>query len=428
MTPQPVISVGIISGDTIEFGFGGRDFAAGYEAGKIRFGDSLSDFLFFSPEQTGGSFILHNVVIGVGFHWEKKEDQRFKGALKIIVEGERLTAVNFIGVEDYLASVISSEMKPTASLEFLKAHAVISRSWVLSQLDKSKPKPIKPVNKPDSSEKIVWWDHEDHINFDFCADDHCQRYQGIAKVTSDTARKAVEETSGEVLEYDGRICDARFSKCCGGSFEEFEYCWGDVSFPYLSAGLDKAAEAGDFAACGIDLTKEDNAVRWIDSSPDSFCNTKDRKILGQVLNDFDLDTKDFFRWKVEYSREELSELVRKRSGVDYGDIVDLQPVARGKSGRIWKLKIIGTKVTKTIGKELEIRRTLSESHLYSSAFYVERTGVKGSLPEGFVLHGAGWGHGVGLCQIGAAVMGAKGYSYDRILKHYYKGAEIQKRY
>ncbi|MCI2083107.1 MAG: SpoIID/LytB domain-containing protein [Bacteroidales bacterium] len=425
---QPVISVGIVSGKKLVFSFKGTDYEAVFENGRIRFGESLLDFLFFSPEQTGGSFILKDVVIGVNFHWERKEDQRFKGALKIIVEEEKLTAINFINVEDYLVSVISSEMSPTASLEFLKAHAVISRSWVLSQLDKTKPEPVRPLDSPDSDERIVWWDHDDHVNFDVCADDHCQRYEGLMKVTSETARKAVEETSGEVLVYGGSVCDARFSKCCGGALEEFKYCWGDVDYPYLSKGLDRASGEGDFCSAGVDLREEENAVKWIDSKPESFCKTSNRKILGQVLNDYDQETADFYRWKVEYSQKELAALIREKSGVDYGDIIDLIPLARGTSGRIWKLRIVGSKATKVIGKELEIRRTLSKSHLYSSAFYVEKIRGGSDVPAGFVLHGAGWGHGVGLCQIGAAVMGAEGYAYDHILKHYYRGAEIEKRY
>ena len=345
------------------------------------------------------------------------------------MENGKLTGINVIHVEDYLTSVISSEMSATASLELLKAHAVISRSWLLVQIQKNKE--IAEAQTDYSAftqtdeELIRWYDREDHTHFDVCADDHCQRYQGITRASTDIVRQAIAATRGQVLTSEGKICDARFSKCCGGAFEEFQYCWEDIKYPYLAKQRDYRVDSEKLP----DLTQEAEAERWIRTSPEAFCNTTDKKILSQVLNSYDQETTDFYRWKVEYTQDELSALILKRSGIDYGQIIDLIPIARGTSGRLWKLKIVGTKKTLTIGKELEIRRTLSPSHLYSSAFVVDRTEVsEEGVPGRFILTGAGWGHGVGLCQIGAAVMGEQGYEYDAILLHYYIGASIDKLY
>jgi SpoIID/LytB domain protein len=319
-------------------------------------------------------------------------------------------------------------MSATSSKQLLKAHAVISRSWTLAQIVKNKE--ITASSQEYSActeteeELIKWYDREDHTNFDVCADDHCQRYQGLTRASTQAVREVIEETWGEVLTYDGKICDARFSKCCGGVFEEFPYCWEDKDMPYLRKQLDNKS--------GVpipDLTIEENAREWIYSSPEAFCNTTDRRILSQVLNTYDQETLNFFRWKEKYSQKELSDLIKSRSGVDYGEILDLIPIARGTSGRLWKLKIVGSKRSRTIGKELEIRRTLSPSHLYSSAFVVEKEGVTASgAPVSFTLIGAGWGHGVGLCQIGAAVMGDLGYDYREILLHYFNGSSVDKQY
>lgn len=378
-----------------------------------------------------GTFWLKDVTIGVNFHWERKENQKFGGHLKLIIENEEITAINVIGVEDYLTSVISSEMSATASEELLKAHAVISRSWLLAQIDKNKEitetKADYSACTQTDDELIKWYDREDHVNFDVCADDHCQRYQGLTRASTEKVKIAINETWGELLMSGGKICDARFSKCCGGVVEEFQNCWEDVKHPYLVALRDTADEH-NFP----NLTIEENARKWILSDPEAFCNTHDKHILSQVLNNYDQETTNFYRWSVEYTQEELSALILKRSGIDYGGIMDLIPVERGTSGRLIKLKIVGTKKTYTIGKELEIRRTLSESHLYSSAFVVEKVGgtdIGGvTLPDKFIIKGAGWGHGVGLCQIGAAVMGEKGYKYKEILTHYFPGASIETRY
>ena len=430
----PLIKVGIMSEPQVAFAFSG-DYRCGdtivtgrHEAsvvnGKILWnGKSYADVLFEPVDSSSASLELHNVTIGVNFHWQRKENQRFRGALHLIVENGCVTTVNILSVEEYLVSVISSEMSATASENLLKAHAVISRSWLLAQIDKTRrlaQLADKYVSATVTDDEILrWYDREDHVNFDVCADDHCQRYQGITRQSTERVRDAIKATWGEVLTYGGELCDARFSKCCGGVYEEFENCWEPKHYDYLEARRD-----GEDEMNFPDLTKEAAAEEWILTSPKAFCNTTDKQILSQVLNNYDQETTDFYRWTVEYTQEELAALILKRSGVDYGQILDLQPVARGTSGRLYKLKIVGTKKTLTIGKELEIRRTLSPSHLYSSAFIVERHDVTDGVPGKFVLRGAGWGHGVGLCQIGAAVMGEKGHNYKEILLHYFINANI----
>lgn len=406
---QRSIEVGIMSAEEIIFEIisdGAGPQRVSYREGKVDYNGALYDELYFDAitESTlfaEPSFILHGVTIGVGFHWERKVDQTFAGSLKFIVDGEKVVAVNKVGVEDYLLSVISSEMKSSATLEFLKAHAVISRSWVFSQLGhrSSGDEKRADIVAMGNGELIKWWDHDDHKLFDVCADDHCQRYQGLTMAVGDNVRKAIDQTWGQVLMSDGQICDARFSKCCGGMMERFSTCWEDRDMPYLAVLPDTPGEKAD-GKC--------------------FCDTKDTEILSQVLNDYDLETMDFFRWEVKYTRAQLSELVNRRSGIMFGDVQELIPVERGGSGRISRLKIVGSLRTMTIGKELMIRRSLSESHLKSSAFDVEQDG------DNIILRGKGWGHGVGLCQIGAAVMSYNGYGYREILAHYYPGAEISR--
>ncbi len=377
---------------------------------------------YFTPTSPDCRFEVKDVVIGVNFHWERTENQCFDGELQLMELDGKLQVVNIVSVENYLRSVISSEMSATASLQLLKAHAVISRSWLLAQIDhKQREKIAMPA--PTDSELVKWYDHEDHTLFDVCADDHCQRYQGTTRQTTDKVREAVDTTRGQVLTdpADGSLCDARFSKCCGGVFEEFEACWEPIHYSYLVPRRDSVNPL-DFP----NLRPEAAASEWINSRPEAFCNTSDPEILSQVLNNYDQETTDFYRWDVTYDQATLAELIKRRSGIDFGHIKALVPVERGTSGRLIRLRIEGTKRTLTIGKELEIRRTLSESHLYSSAFTVE-TGEEltpHGVPATFTLHGAGWGHGVGLCQIGAAVMGAKGYSYTEILSHYYPGANL----
>ena len=406
MKKEPNVTVGIVSGEKISFSLNKPYMAKG----EVITGDQVVEFcdggilwrgnqyrnLTFTPQTDDASFSLNDVTIGVNFHWERKETQTFEGTLRIVVEADKIVAINELPVEKYLTSVISSEMSSTSSVEFLKAHAVISRSWLLAQIEKRKQHESGGDNffsfTKSDQEFIRWYDREDHTIFDVCADDHCQRYQGITRANNTHVEEAISQTRGQVLMYGDEICDARFSKCCGGETEEFQYCWENTPKPYLV------------------------------SFHDPYCNTNDKHILSQVLNDFDQETPDFYRWTVSYTQQELSELVNRKLKDDFGTITDLIPVERGKSGRIWKLKIVGTKKTLTIGKELEIRRALSESHLYSSAFDVEKEGDK------FVLHGKGWGHGVGLCQIGAAVMGEQGHPYDDILLFYYRGAQIQRLY
>ena len=470
---QNRLEVGIMSGLEIEFEIisdGAGKQKVEYSEGRISYNGVLYDELVFEAQTEATmfaepSFILYGVTIGVDFHWERKVTQKFAGTLKFIVDGDKVTAVNIVGVEDYLLSVISSEMKASAGLEFLKAHAVISRSWVMAQVEHRRktalrqaqgPSPVagaasvaepypsvaeqilsvaEPVEATDGGTKVTsagsvtgetgsvtgksasvtkraaasaardeeyikWFDHDDHTLFDVCADDHCQRYQGLTMAVGDTVRKAIDQTWGLVLTSEGEICDARFSKCCGGRMELFSTCWEDKDYPYLQPLPDTpdCVEGGEV-----------------------FCDTNDERILSQVLNDYDLETKDFYRWTTEYSRTEVSDLVRRRSGIDFGTIRDLVPIERGPSGRLKRLRIIGDKKTMAIGKELIIRRWLSDSHLKSSAFDVKWDGDR------LVLDGAGWGHGVGLCQIGAAVMASKGYAFDQILLHYYPDSVLERR-
>ena len=416
-----MIEVGIMSAPEISFeiikdGDGVRTVS--FSDGKILYDNTLYDELSFGQSYSPDifsepSFKLHGVTIGVGFHWQRKQDQTFAGTLKFIVVDGMVAAVNVIGVEDYLVSVISSEMKASASLNLLKAHAVISRSWVIAQIEKRRKSGSADALSGKTGGDgecggrdgcgrtgreltvIRWWDHDDHKYFDVCADDHCQRYQGLTNALGENVRKAVAETWGQVLRYEGELCDARFSKCCGGMMERFSTCWEDKDYPYLQP-LPDAPEGG--GQC--------------------FCDTDDENILSQILNDYDLETRDFYRWETHYTRREVSELVNRRSGIDFGEIRSLEPVTIGESGRISRLRIIGSANQAVVGKELMIRKILSETHLKSSAFDIEWQG------DALVLRGKGWGHGVGLCQIGAAVMAHQGYDYLQILSHYYPGATV----
>ena len=436
---EPEINVGIVSAKEIHFTLNGQFFAKGetvsgnqmvsFSEGGILWNENQYRELTFTPLEENNSFSLYDVTIGLNYHWERQETQVFSGTLRLVVDEDKIVAINILPVEDYLISVISSEMNANSSLELLKAHAVVSRSWLFAQIEKRKALSGKDEGFfsfiKTKEEYIRWYDREDHTIFDVCADDHCQRYQGITKATNYTVAEAVHATRGRLLMYDKKICDARFSKCCGGATEEFENCWEDKHYPYLTSVRD--AEAEDNLSFP-NLTKEEEAERWIRKAPKSFCDTHDKKILSQILNNYDQETTDFYRWKIRYTQAELAELIRTKTKTDYGEIIDLIPIQRGPSGRICKLKIVGTLKTLIIGKEMEIRRTLSDSHLFSSAFVVDKGEVKEGIPQWFLLSGAGWGHGVGLCQIGAAVMGEKGYSYEEILLHYYKGAEIRKFY
>ena len=437
---EPEVKVGIVSGQKIHFSLNKPYLAKGetvigeqeveFSEGGVLWNGNQYSSLTFHPQSADASFSLSDVTIGVNFHWERKETQTFLGTLRFVVESDKICAINELPVEKYLESVISSEMSATSSLELLKAHAVISRSWLLAQMKKHRDVAESGNNFFSFTKKedmlIRWYDREDHTIFDVCADDHCQRYQGITKETSPHVAEAIRQTKGQVLLDGDEICDARFSKCCGGVTEEFQYCWEDTPKNYLTAVRD--------IALGIEstlpnLTNEEEAEKWIRFNPPAFCNTQDKRILSQVLNDYDQETVDFYRWKVTLTQEKLQQLIADRLKMDLGSILDMKSVERGTSGRISKLQIIGTEKTFTIGKELEIRRTLSDSHLLSSAFIVDKYDIdEQGVPQRFELVGAGWGHGVGLCQIGAAVMGEEGYLYDAILLHYYQGAEIKKLY
>ena len=437
---QPDVTVGIVSAQKIHFSLNKPYLAKGekvlgeqvveFSEGGVLWNGNQYSQLTFHPQSADASFSLSNVTIGVNFHWERKETQTFLGTLRFVVESDKIVAINELPVEKYLESVISSEMSATSSLELLKAHAVISRSWLLAQMKKRREVAENGNNFFSFTKKedtlIRWYDREDHTLFDVCADDHCQRYQGITKETSPHVAEAIRQTKGQILMDGEEICDARFSKCCGGITEEFQYCWEDTPKTYLTAVRD--------IALGVEhtlpnLTNEEEAEKWIRFNPPAFCNTQDKKILSEVLNDYDQETVNFYRWKETLSQEKLQQLIADKLKMDLGAILDMKAVERGKSGRISKLQIIGTEKTFTIGKELEIRRTLSDSHLLSSAFVVDKYDKdEQGVPQRFELIGAGWGHGVGLCQIGAAVMGEQGYHYDAILLHYYQGAEIKKLY
>ena len=444
---QPNVNVGIVSGQKIHFSLNKPYLAKGemvtgeqevaFSEGGILWNGNQYSSLTFHPQSADASFSLSDVTIGVNFHWERKETQTFLGTLHFVVESDKICAINELPVERYLESVISSEMSATSSLELLKAHAVISRSWLLAQMKKRREVAesgnnfFSFVKKDDRL--IRWYDREDHTIFDVCADDHCQRYQGITKETSPHVAEAIRQTKGQILMDGDDICDARFSKCCGGVTEEFQYCWEDTPKNYLSSVRDiiqGVKSVGSASPAPLpSLQDEAAAEAWIRSNPPAFCNTTDKKILSQVLNDYDQETADFYRWKVTLTQEKLKQLLDEKLKMNFGDILDLQAEERGKSGRISKLRIVGTEKTFVIGKELEIRRALSDTHLYSSAFVVDRCDIdEKGVPQRFDIIGAGWGHGVGLCQIGAAVMGEEGFDYDAILLHYYQGAEIKKVY
>jgi len=450
---EPIISVGIVSAQSLSFTFNvpytlnGKIYQGNYSThivdNKIEFdGESFSQ-LSFEPSSAEATFSLYNVVIGINFHWQRTETQVFSGRLKLIVDNDKIWAINQLPIEDYLYCVIASEMSATSNIELLKAHAIVSRSWLVAQLQRKNDK--SRIDESNNDEIVRWYDRDDHQLFDVCADDHCQRYQGLTRISQKKSdnikpkwqlwnteatssnispvKQAINETRGMLLisskdgQTNGEVCDARFSKCCGGVTETYETCWDNTPHKYLQSFADYTHRPAGY---NIDLRTEADAQKWIETSPESFCNTDDANILKQVLNSYDQETSDFYRWTVRYSVAELSELIRRKTGIDFGVITNLLPLTRGFSGRISRLKIIGTKQTMIIGKELEIRRILSESHLYSSAFTIEKK------DDEFILHGAGWGHGVGMCQIGAAVMSERGFGFKSIVLHYFRCSTIEK--
>jgi len=449
MNAEPVISVGVLTAPAVdfegEFDLQGSDQPVRGSARASVSGGAIviesgadrsvhpSGVLLRPQGGAAATFVIHGVVIGIQFHWERREDQRFPGALRLIRKGDDVVAVNVVSVEEYLASVISSEMSAESSMNLLQAHAITSRSWLLAQIERSVElreggtRYRSTRREPDRL--IRWYDREEHDLYDVCADDHCQRYQGVTKSFTSSVRQAVDLTHGRVVMYNDRICDARFSKSCGGITEPFSNVWQPVAVPYLVNVADKPpADPLPGYLSVPDVSREDLADRWIRSAPPAFCNTVEARILSHVLLDFDRETTDFYRWKVEYTQEEIAPLIKEKSGIDFGAIRGLLPVERGPSGRLMLLKIVGEKKTLTIGKELEIRRTLSPSHLYSSAFVVDAQDVVHNVPGRFVLRGAGWGHGVGLCQIGAAVMGDRGYPPESILALYFPGTNLTRIY
>ncbi len=441
---EPFISVGILSEKEVNFELYGDYTVMGFKqsfSGRfsikaeedriickgIKDKIEVSNEIIFEPsDPVADSFLIKDVPIGKKFHWERKEKQRFTGSLKLLSEKNIVWVINILPIGQYLTSVISSEMSSKSSLQLLKAHAIVSRSWLLAQMERAKYLKNEEGNYKSffqtDNEIIKWNDREDHTLFDVCADDHCQRYQGISKIATENSRSAVQQTRGIVLFYDNKICDARYSKCCGGISESFENVWEPVKHEYLSSIVDYKFDPENF---NLNFSSEFNARKWITGNPAAFCNTSDIRILNQVLQDYDRETKDFFRWKVEYSQEHLSKIINSKTGIDFGDILDLVPVERGDSARLIKFKIVGSKKTLTIGKELEIRKVLSESHLYSSAIIIDKSEEINGVPQKFLIYGAGWGHGVGLCQIGAAVMSARGYQFDEILLHYFKDTRLK---
>lgn len=440
ITGEPIINIGILLKPCVEFTLKGSFkfnhliIDAGEYKASISENQLITSFgtypaIELQPLDSTATFILKHVQIGIGFHWEQMENQEFKGKLKLQIENNEVRAINAVGLETYLQSVISSEMSAMNNLTLLKVHAIVSRSWLLAQIKQQKDiehQNLHPLDQEKGSginaeiRITKWYDREDHATYDVCADDHCQRYQGVTKVISNKAREAVDETCGEVLMYGNKICDARFSKCCGGISEDFKNVWQDISVPYLTAISDGKNNK---------ISAPDSFSEFIVNPPEAFCNTTDPSILSQVLIDFDQNTNDFYRWTKTYSQDELRKLIEKKSGLNLGYIIDLVPLSRGASGRIIQLKIIGSEQTVIVGKELEIRKWLSETHLYSSAFLVEKEfDNQGEFPTHFVLKGAGWGHGVGMCQIGAAVMSQKSYSVTDILKHYFNNTTIIKLY
>jgi stage II sporulation protein D len=443
ISSEPIISIGLIeSAKEVRGRFNGNfelptsvklqgSFRVSYDDGRLVLYDDEEVEVFRSPELHccafhGATFTLNDVTIGINFHWEQKEKQTFEGDLRIRLNADRtITVINEVRLELYLQSVISSEMSAEAPFEFLKAHAITSRSWLVAMLErreKFKKNPIHARHSLETEDEFIrWYDHEDHAFFDVCADDHCQRYQGITKIISNSVEAAIEATRGIFLVAGNEVCDARFSKACGGRTESFENCWENTSIPYLQSVSDSSVNYPQ-------IRNEDDAEHWITFLPDVYCNTTDRKRLQNVLTSFDREMTDFFRWKIEYSHEQLEKFLYTKSGIDFGTVMDIVPLERGPSGRIVKLKIVGSNRTMIVGKELEIRRWLSKSHLYSSAFIVKIDRDVNGLPVKFVFHGAGWGHGVGLCQIGAAVMASKGFTAEEIVNHYFIGADLKKLY
>lgn len=446
LNKPPVVKVGILSDEKIEFGLYGDYFAYGFNQifngviyaelkdNKIicsigRKTIEVSDKIQFDPSNEKVDYFLFNEIkVGEKFHWENKEKERFRGSLLLKIYEEKIVVINLINIEDYLRSVISSEMSDKSTLQALKAHAVVSRSWLLSHMylkEQTENKNEHVVEEKNVTEHITWIKRQEHKLYDVCATDHCQRYHGITRLSTGMALRAVNETEGIVLTYQNEICDTRYSKCCGGITESFENVWEQKKIDYLTSVIDYKFEPENYS---IDFSNEECSKKWILNSLPAFCNARDKNTLSNILIDYDQKTKDFYRWEVKYSQKTLAKIIKEKTAIDFGDILDLIPGVRGASSRLITLKIIGSKKTLIVGKELEIRRILSSTHLYSSAIVIEKQEVKDGVPQKFIIKGAGWGHGVGLCQIGAAVMSAEGYKFDEILSHYFSRAMLKKNY
>jgi SpoIID/LytB domain protein len=404
-----IVSVGLIEGlEAVEVELMGGAFVddrgQSYGPGRYRY---TAETTLAPADFAACAFILDNVTIGLGFHWQRRERQAFRGSLRLSRGDKGLSVINDVPLDEYVTSVISSEMSAFCPLELLKAHAVISRSWLW--FPKANRRQAEAIEREslELNEIRRWYGRESHQLFDVCADDHCQRYQGITKVISAAAAEAAHSTTRQFLRYNGVTCDARYAKCCGGLTERYATAWEETEIPYLESVYDGLGQAPAW-----------DIEEWIHSRPPAYCNTQDSELLARLLPGFDQETRDFFRWRVSYTSEELADLFKSRVGIDLGEIRDLEALARGPSGRIHRLRIVGERGDFILGKELEIRRALSRSHLYSSAFVVDKEADR------FVLSGAGWGHGVGMCQIGAAVMANNGSTYEEILRHYYPGTTV----
>ncbi len=338
------------------------------------------------PRRQDSPFYLHDIPIGRGFHWERHERLSYRGELHLFASrGDGLTAMNRIPLETYIRSTVFSEMGPDLPDAFLAAQAVAARSTVLATANR----------------------HHRGEGFHLCNDDHCQCYQGVLREPQ-VISPALGETEGEILVSNGRPVDARYAKCCGGVSETYEAVWGGEGHPYFIS-----RPCGEFETA--DLTQEQNMQEFLSQRAPAFCNDELHAYPERWREE------SYFRWQREYNASELQTLIEAKVGIEVGTVRELRPIKRGASGRILILEIVGSKQTLRIYRELEIRRVLFLSHLPSSCFIVE---TEGKGPDKFRLIGAGWGHGVGLCQLGAAAMAHKGRSKQRILEHYYPETKL----
>lgn len=350
--------------------------------------------IVLDTNNTSSHITVSNIMIGIQFHWQKHEDLDYRGIIEVGFNNQgKLVVINEIDLENYLVSVNSSEMTSDCPIGLLESQTVVARNTVLATMGK----------------------HHYNTNFHLCSDDHCQCYHG-KKREQQVSRQAVENTWGRILLHGDEICDARYSKICGGIMEDYRYVWENRDIPYMVSGIDSDEEIN------YPANTEETAKELIDTSLPAYCNTDLHKLPENLANLY--STQNLFRWEVTYPREELESLISEKTGKDIGELQDIIPLERGDSGRLIYINLVGSDKTLKIGKELEIRRVLSKSHLYSSCFYVRKEmGTDGKVSR-FILKGAGWGHGVGLCQVGATVMASKKIPYQKILEHYYKNTNL----